>query len=337
MGYQTVFKRYELKYIMTREQKAKVLEAMEPYMTADKFGRSTIRNIYFDSDDFILARHSIAKPDFKEKLRIRSYSQATSESTVFVELKRKADRLVYKRRIALPEKAAMSWTQGFSAKRVSGPAGSLAGSNNAGIVNGASASAGDAPVPTQMSREIDYFLSYYGSLKPAAFLSYERQAYKMRDCSPERNSAGGHDQDFRVTFDENILFRDYDLSLTSDVYGEPVLDRDLVLMELKCSGGIPLWMVRVLSEEHIYKTSFSKYGTAYTLYIQPELFGAAEARSAEEAAREAASAYTAPKRIPASPYGNYSGKHSSLRGRSDYPGSRKHGRAAASWLHFLGA
>ena len=346
MGYQTVFKRYELKYIMTRKQKARILEAMEPYMTADKFGRSTIRNIYFDSDDFILARHSIAKPDFKEKLRIRSYSQATSESTVFVELKRKADRLVYKRRIALPEKAAMSWTQGFSAKRVSGPAGSLAGSSNAGsmagstnagMVNGASASAGDAPVPTQMSREIDYFLSYYGSLKPAAFLSYERQAYKMRDCSPERNSAGGHDQDFRVTFDENILFRDYDLSLTSEVYGEPVLDRDLVLMELKCSGGIPLWMVRVLSEEHIYKTSFSKYGTAYTLYIQPELFGAAEARSAEEAAREAASAYTAPKRIPASPYGNYSGKHSYLRGRSDYPGSRKHGRAAASWLHFLGA
>lgn len=314
MGYQTVFKRYELKYIMTREQKARVLEAMEPYMTADKFGRSTIRNIYFDSDDFILARHSIGKPDFKEKLRIRSYSQATSESTVFVELKRKADLLVYKRRIALPEKAAMSWTQGFSAKR----------------------SSGYAPVPTQMSREIHYFLSYYGSLKPAAFLSYERQAYKMRDCSPELNSAGGHDQDFRVTFDENILFRDYDLSLTSDVYGEPVLDTDKVLMELKCSGGIPLWMVKVLSAEHIYKTSFSKYGTAYSLYIQPELFGAAEVRAAEEAANKAASAYT-PKRAPESAYGNYAGKHSSLRGRLGYPGSRKHGRAAASWLHFLGA
>ena len=305
MGYQTVFKRYELKYIMTRKQKARILEAMEPYMTADKFGRSTIRNIYFDSDDFILARHSIAKPDFKEKLRIRSYSQATSESTVFVELKRKADRLVYKRRIALPEKAAMSWTQGFSAK----------------------------PIPTQMSREIGYFLSYYGSLKPAAFLSYERQAYKMRDCSPELNATGGHDQDFRVTFDENILFRGYDLSLTSDVYGEPVLDRDLVLMELKCSGGIPLWMVRVLSEEHIYKTSFSKYGTAYKLYIQPEIFGAAEAKAAEKAA----SANTAPEKIPASPYGSRARKRSFLRGRSGYPGTPKLGKAASSWLHYLGA
>ena len=123
MAYQTVFKRYELKYIMTREQQARVLKAMEPYMVPDRFGRSTIRNIYFDSDDFILARHSIAKPDFKEKLRIRSYSKASSESSVFVELKRKADHLVYKRRIAFPEKAAMSWTQGFAGRNASGGSG----------------------------------------------------------------------------------------------------------------------------------------------------------------------------------------------------------------------
>ena len=274
MGYQTVFKRYELKYIMTREQKAKVLKAMEPYMTADKFGRSTIRNIYFDSDDYILARHSIAKPDFKEKLRIRSYSQASSDSTVFVELKRKADHLVYKRRVALPEKEAMSWTGNFDGRSHS--------ERTSGAGCGLESNAG-SPVPTQMSREIDYFLSYYGSLRPAAFLSYERQAYKMRDCSPELNDSGGHDQDFRVTFDENILFRGYDLSLTSDVYGEPVLDSFMVLMELKCSGGIPLWMVKVLSEEHIYKTSFSKYGTAYSLYIQPQLCSRAAARAYAEA------------------------------------------------------
>ena len=30
-------------------------------------------------------------------------------------------------------------------------------------------------------------------------------------------------------------------------------------MEIKCSGGIPLWMTQILSKEHIYKTSFSKY------------------------------------------------------------------------------
>ena len=42
-------------------------------------------------------------------------------------------------------------------------------------------------------------------------------------------------------------------------------------MEIKCSGAIPIWMVRALSEEQIYRTSFSKYGTAYRTIIYPNL------------------------------------------------------------------
>ena len=186
MAFQTVFKRYELKYMITREQQAMILRAMEPYMIPDKFGMSTIRNIYFDTDDHILARHSIAKPDFKEKLRIRSYSAATPETTVFVELKRKADHLVYKRRVALPEKAAMNWTQGF--KRRSADPCKLSTQANQAQAEG-------APVPTQMTREIDYFLSYYGHLRPAVFLSYDRTAYRMRHAV----------SDVGVTVEQKIL------------------------------------------------------------------------------------------------------------------------------------
>lgn len=106
MAFQTVFKRYELKYILTAEQKEKVLHAMEPYMVPDQYGRTVIRNIYFDTDDYRLIRRSIEKPAYKEKLRIRSYSQAEPDSTVFVELKKKYKKVVYKRRISLPEEAA---------------------------------------------------------------------------------------------------------------------------------------------------------------------------------------------------------------------------------------
>ena len=88
----------------------------------------------------------------------------------------------------------------------------------------------------------------------------EREAYYERD--------GG---DFRVTFDDHILCRTDDLSLTSEAYGTPILEPGKVLMELKCAGGIPLWMAHVLSENKIYKTSFSKYGTAYTQLIYPTL------------------------------------------------------------------
>lgn len=257
--------------MLTLDQKNRILEAMEPYMTMDKFGRSTIRNIYFDTDDYILARHSNAKPDYKEKLRIRSYSQVEGNDKVFVELKRKFDHVVYKRRIALPETDAMAWTTG--ARRMASLSELGAGSVRPVIED-------NTP---QLSDEINYFLDYYKDLKPAVFLSYDREAYKMKKGASDAD--GG--SDFRVTFDENILCRDYDLSLRSDVYGTPVLEQGKVLMELKCSGGIPLWIVKVLSEEKIYKTSFSKYGTAYTNMILPELLAAAAAEREAIAAKRA--------------------------------------------------
>lgn len=232
MSMQTVFKRYEMKYLLTAEQKEKVMEAMKPYMDLDPYGRTTIRNLYFDTDTYRLIRHSIEKPAYKEKLRIRSYSQAGPNSTVFVELKKKYKKIVYKRRIPLSEKEAMEWVLGRC----------------------------HCDQGSQISEEVDYFFKYYENLHPAVFLSYEREAYYSKSGS-----------DFRVTFDEHILCRQEDLSLESAVYGTSILPEGQVLMEIKCSEGIPLWMVRVLSEEHIYKTSFSKYGTAYQRMIYPKL------------------------------------------------------------------
>ena len=234
MAFQTVFKRYELKYMLTLDQKEKVLAAMEPYMKLDKYGRTTIRNLYYDTDTYLLIRRSIEKPAYKEKLRIRSYSQADADSPVFVELKKKYKHVVYKRRISLPYKEAAAWLSGEK----------------------------HTDKHTQISNEIDYFLGYYGTLHPTVFLSYEREAYYSTDGS-----------DFRVTFDDTILCRQKDLSLESEVYGTPILPEGKVLMEIKCSGGIPLWMTKILSEEHIYKTSFSKYGTAYQTMIFPRLVG----------------------------------------------------------------
>ena len=234
MAIQTVFKRYEIKYLLTEAQQQRVLEAMKPYMQLDDYGRTTIRNLYFDTDDYRLIRRSMEKPVYKEKLRIRSYSRADRDSTVFVELKKKYKSIVYKRRISLPEEEAMEWISGNR----------------------------HCHKHTQISEEIDYFLDYYKTLHPTVFLSYEREAFYANDGS-----------DFRVTFDDTILCRQDDLSLESEVYGTPILPEGKVLMEIKCSGGIPIWMTKTLSEEHIYKTSFSKYGTAYQTMIFPRLIG----------------------------------------------------------------
>ncbi len=232
MAYQAVFKRYEIKYMLTVEQKNRIVEVMSPYMALDKYGRTTIRNIYFDTDNYRLIRRSIEKPLYKEKLRIRSYQTATDDSPVFVELKKKYKNVVYKRRISMTEPEAMAW-----------------------ICRGES-----PPIETQITREIDYFRKFYGDLRPGVYLSYEREAFFSKDKS-----------DFRVTFDENILCRQTQMSLCAEPYGDRILPEGKVLMEIKCSGGMPLWMSHALAEQKLSKTSFSKYGIAYQRLIFPTI------------------------------------------------------------------
>lgn len=238
MAYKAVFKRHELKYILTKKQKERVLAAIQPYMCLDQYGRTTICNIYFDTDNYRLIRRSIEKPDYKEKLRLRSYykncENKRTESKVFVELKKKYEKVVYKRRLSMEEEKAMKWLMGET----------------------------PCELDSQIAREIDYFLQYYKKLYPMLFLSYEREAYYCKDGT-----------DFRITFDENVLCRQDRITFQTEVAGIPVLEDDKVLMEIKCSGGMPLWMAEILSKEKIYKTSFSKYGTAYQNIIYPKMRG----------------------------------------------------------------
>ena len=232
MKYQQVFKRYELKYMLTRQQKEAVLCAMEGCMKLDEYGRTAIRNIYYDTDSYLLIRRSIEKPVYKEKLRLRSYGRAGADDSVFVELKKKYDGVVYKRRLTMPQAEVMKCL------------------------------AEHAPLPgnSQISREIDYFSEFYRTLHPAAFISYEREAFYSVDGS-----------DLRVTFDENILARTRELTLDSGTYGTPLLRDGMTLMEVKTSGGYPRWLVDVLTKNRIYKTSFSKYGCCYEKVIYPKL------------------------------------------------------------------
>lgn len=223
-----VFERYEIKYFLTREQKDAVLSAMAPHMEPDSFGRSTIRNLYYDTDNYRLVRRSLERPLYKEKLRVRSYCTAKPEDEVFIELKKKYNSIVYKRRTGIREKEAADYLAGRL----------------------------PAPKRCQITDEIDYFRQFYGTLAPRVFLSYEREAFFEKG-----------DGSFRVTFDENILWRTTDLSLEAGIYGENILKPGQTLMELKTAGSIPLWMVDILTGQKLQRTSFSKYGSAYTTML----------------------------------------------------------------------
>lgn len=245
---QMVFERYERKYLLDPSAKAAVLAAMSGHMQLDCYGKTTIRNIYFDTDDYDLIRTSLSGPEYKEKLRIRSYCQVQSDGEVFVELKKKYRGIVYKRRVRIPEFQAMDWLCGGGEKPDP-------------------KEVEDQPNYFQIGNEIDYFRARYerSGLAPKVFLSYEREAYAPVTGGEE--TAG-----FRITFDTNILARRDSLSLRSDTGGDTVIDNDLTVMEVKVrkDGAVPLWLAHCLSEQGITRCSFSKYGRYYKESIYEE-------------------------------------------------------------------
>lgn len=220
----SIFERHELKYLVSGTQRALIERAMQAHMVPDAYGESTICNIYFDTPNYRLIRRSLEKPVYKEKLRLRSYGSVTSEQDVFLELKKKYKGIVYKRRISLKEHAAMQFlTQ-------------------------------DAPLPnpSQIGNEIEYFLSFYGGLQAAVYICYDRCAFFGRE-----------DPNFRITFDKNIRWRTEHVRLTARPGGEQILPMGYSLMEIKTAASIPLWLTELLTAQHVYQTSFSKYGKAY--------------------------------------------------------------------------
>ncbi len=221
----SVFRRYELKFIINNQQYNAIIDTINQNMELDEHGKSLVCNLYFDTSNSLLIRRSIEKPVYKEKIRLRSYGIPKSNDLVFIELKNKYDGIVYKRRMALPEKQAMT-----------------------GIISG------QIDDSSQIAKEINYFLKRYGKIEPSVVLSYQRSAYY---------GIGNHD--LRLTFDTNLLYRDYDLNLTKGIYGTPLLGDDEILMEVKSSTAFPLWLVHELSSNKIYKRPFSKYGMAYQL------------------------------------------------------------------------
>ena len=236
--FKVTFKRYELKYLLNEDQRDAVCEALDKYMVLDQYGHSEIRNVYYDTDSFLLIRRSIERPLYKEKLRFRSYGRPKKDGKIFVELKKKYDGVVYKRRLNMPLDEATGW---FS-------------------------NPGSAPPEGQIGAEIDYLRHRYEGLRPAMSVNYEREAYYTKDGS-----------DLRATIDTNIRASLDDVDIRSKQPGQVVLPEGYTLLELKTLGGIPLWMVDVLSRNKIYKSSFSKYGNAYKMMIlgkEPEVYTA---------------------------------------------------------------
>ena len=225
----TTFRRLEKKFLLTTEQFLRIKEEIDRRFDPDEYGETKICNLYFDTPSYLLIRRSIEKPIFKEKLRLRTYGVPSQNSQSFIEIKRKYNSEVYKRRIGLPLNEALDFLE----------------------------SGKELKEHSQISGEIEYFISMYENLEPMFYISCDRSAFFYKN-----------NKDIRVTFDKNLTWRNYDLDLTKGSYGELLLPTDMILMEIKIPDAIPLWLAKLLSELGVVGASFSKVGNAYINMIK---------------------------------------------------------------------
>lgn len=149
--YENVFKRVEKKYLISEEQKRLLLKQININLKKDEYYKSTICNIYFDTvnDDLII--NSLEKPEFKEKVRLRSYKVPTLQDEVFLEIKEKYKGIVGKRRLKMTLGAFYDYLEKKEYDK-----------------------------NIQIMKEINYYFEYY-SLKPTIFIAYDRISYRGKD------------------------------------------------------------------------------------------------------------------------------------------------------------
>lgn len=226
-----VFNRYENKYLIDACTFEKLERGMRSYMEPDTYNRDqetySITNVYYDTWDSQLIRASLQKPRYKEKLRLRAYGVPDKMSPVYVEIKKKFSGLTNKRRSELSLAEACEFLS-------TGALPSIKSYMN-----------------EQVLRETQYLMER-NEVLPVLYLAYDRRAY-----------FGIGEHDLRVSFDRNIRSRRTELALEAGDYGEPLLEPDQFLMEVKSAQSIPVWLSRLLSEHRAYPASFSKYGMEY--------------------------------------------------------------------------
>ena len=225
-----IFKRYEKKYRLNKDEYSALFSIIRDKLVPDKYGVNTICSLYLDTPDFLLIRNSIDAVSYKEKLRLRSYGIPNADKKIFFEIKKKYKGIVYKRRVS------MCLNEAFEYIDTQCP-----------------------PFDSQIMREIDYAMHFYSQPKPTACILCEREAYFSAE-----------DQNIRLTFDKDLRYRRDFPNENNILEGIPILPEDEYIMEIKTPGAMPLWLSSALAECKIYPAKFSKYAHAYYDMINKE-------------------------------------------------------------------
>lgn len=232
---ETSFKRIETKYIVAKTDLADLIEDLKTYLVEDDYPTSTISNIYFDTEQFDMIQDDSQYTKRKEKIRMRTYlSQVQPDSQVFLEIKSKDSTGVGRkyRLLSTPHSITQFMTRGQL----------------------------DSSIKDQMMIEKIQQLQeeYQQAIIPRMYIYYDRFSLKEK-----KKISGFPYNKIRVTIDQNLTYRDNNVSLFSGKDGFPLLNEDIVIMEIKAPGRKPQWLQDILDQYGLVEQKFSKYSCAY--------------------------------------------------------------------------
>lgn len=232
------FSRYELKYLLTRQQYDDFVDILpnylEPDTSGDAHGRYIITSLYYDSDDYRAYWDKIEGHKFRRKVRVRVYGQqtVTADTPCFVEIKQRINKTLQKKRVV------MSYA---SAEALCGHGESIPEEDQL--------SATDRDIVSEIR-----YLQATLQLQPACVVSYDRRAFDGSD----------YEDGLRITFDTNLKGRTHDLSLlsTGTAANQFFVPPMWCVMEIKVNYRVPYWLTEMIGYYRFTLRRISKYCAA---------------------------------------------------------------------------
>ena len=223
------FNRYEIKYLVPVDELPDLRDEFAARMDSDVHGGTSgygVWSVYYDTTDLRFYWEKIEGLRFRRKLRVRHYgdrSQITDDTTVFVEIKQRVNRVTQKRRVALPYRLARELCD----SRV--------------MVD-------HDPGERAFLEEVLELISGL-ELRPVAMTGYHRDAFLGRDA----------DVGLRVTVDYRIRGRDREFDLGAEAENRLIVPAKLAVLEVKANERIPYWLTDLTARNNLSVVRMSKY------------------------------------------------------------------------------
>ena len=239
-----IFERREKKFLVEQQRLESFLNKIHTHLTPDERGVTKVSSLYYDTPENTLISRSLEKPVYKEKLRIRAYGEVSSDSIVFVELKKKFKGIVYKRRFGCALNDSYAFMQNGK-----GMSDTFLCSQE---MQGQTMS--DTTLAKRNYLEVKACKNRYRKLEPKMLIVTNRLALYTNDGSG-----------VRLTIDFQPCFDSQNLKLDSQAPHQSLIDEDVCILEIKSANALPMWMIEAMSEARIRPQSFSKYGHAFKI------------------------------------------------------------------------